>query len=328
MGSNKMTPKITLEEHFISDAVRQSQAVKNLNLHMFPPKVLQRLCSLSDDRVADMDDGEVSIQVVSHIPETQPADVCRKANLEIAEAVRQFPRRYAAFAFLPMADPAAAAAELDFCVKELGFVGTLIPSHAHGTHYDGEEYRQFWVKAQELDVAVYLHPTPPSELQRKYYSGNYPAALGTLMAMQVWGWHADVAVHVLRLYASGLFDQYPKTKLVIGHMGEMMPFMLERIDVRLTSNWGSHRRGFPEVWAENLWITTSGMFYLNPMSCLLHAVSIDRILYSVDYPLEDHADGLKFIAQLRESGMVSEEDLDKILYKNAETLLKIKVHNA
>jgi predicted TIM-barrel fold metal-dependent hydrolase len=322
-----MIPTITLEEHFISEAVRNSSSVTNLALHMFPAEVRENLFSLGEKRIADMDKGEVSLQVVSSIPGLEPPDICRATNLQLVEAIRKNPTRFAGFACLPMGIPVAAAAELEYCVKELGFVGTLIPNHAAGTHYDGEEYYPFWEKAQDLDVPVYLHPTPPSPGQRRYFEGNYPPGLAQIMSQQVWGWHADVAVHVLRLYSSGLFDKFPKLKLVIGHMGEMMPYMIERIQVRMTKNWGSHKRGFLTVWAENVWITTSGMFYLGPMACLLRAVKIDRILYSVDYPLENHSDGVKFIRDLQESGMVTKEELEMITYKNAEKLLGVKANN-
>ena len=319
-----MIPTISLEDHFISEAVQSSQSETSLALHMFPPEVRENLASLGTKRISDMDKGDISLQVISHIPGLESPDVCRKTNTQLLGAIKAHPTRFAGFACLPMADPSAAAVELEYCIKELGFVGTLIPNHAAGAYYDSEEYFPFWEKAQELDTPVYLHPTPPSPGQKQYFQGNYPPELAQIMSMQVWGWHADVAVHVLRLYASGLFDRLPRLRIVIGHMGEMLPFMIERIQVRMTSNWGSHKRGFLTVWAENFWVTTSGMWYLGPMACLLRAVKIDRILYSVDYPLESNLDGSQFIRDLQNSGLVTEEELEMIAYKNAEKLLGVK----
>jgi len=239
-----MLPTITLEEHYISEAVRSSESVTKLALHQFPPSVQVNLFDIGKNRIKDMNEGGISLQVISHIPALEQLETCQKANNQLVEAVKAHPTRFAGFAFLPMADPSAAATELERCVKELGFVGTLIPNHAGGTYYDGEAYYPFWERAQELDIPVYLHPTPPSTAQREPFKGNYPDDVAQLFSMQVWGWHADVALHLLRLYASGLFDKFPKLKLVIGHMGEMLPFMIERIEARLTQNWGQGPAGF------------------------------------------------------------------------------------
>ena len=319
-----MIPTISLEDHFISEAVRSGQSVTNLALHMFPAKVRECILDIDEKRIADMDEGGVSFQVISHIPGLEPPEICRKANLQLLDAVKKHPTRFAGFACLPMGDASAAATELEHCVKDFGFVGALIPNHAAGTYYDGEAYYPFWEKVQQLDIPIYLHPTPASPGQREYFRGNYPREVAQIMSAQVWGWHADVAVHVLRLYASGLFDKFPKLRLVIGHMGEMLPFMKERVEVRMKENWGSRKRGWLQVWEENFWITTSGMWYLGPMSCLLRSASIDRILYSVDYPLESNLDGKQFIEDLQKSGMVTEEELEMIAYKNAEKLLGVK----
>ena len=320
-----MIPTISLEDHFISEAVRASPSAANLALHMFPEHVRNNILEVGRVRIANMDQGGVSLQVISSIPNLEDPDICRQTNEQLAAAIKRHPTRFAGFACLPMRDPDAAAKELEYCVKTLGFVGALIPNHAAGVYYDRDSYLPFWEKAEELKIAVYLHPTPPSEQQRQYYQGNYPPQISKIMGMQVWGWHADVAVHVLRLYAGRLFDKVPRLKLVIGHMGEMLPFMKERIEARLTENWGSHQRGWLQVWEENLWFTTSGMFYLGPMACLLRAASIDRIMYSVDYPLESNLDGKRFIEDLQGSGMVTQEELELIAFKNAEALLGLKV---
>ncbi|KAK5687814.1 hypothetical protein LTR17_026739 [Elasticomyces elasticus] len=242
-----------------------------------------------------MDRGGVSVQVISHIPAFETPEVCRSANEQLSASVKAYPTRYAGFACLPIGDPLAAAAELEYCVREYGFVGALITNHVQGMYYDGDDFLQFWQKAVDLDIPMYLHPAPSSP------------------------------VHVLRFYGSGLFDKIPKLKVVIGHMGEMLPFMIERAEVRMSSNWGSHTRTFTEVWKENFWITTSGMWYLAPMACLLRSVAIDRILYSIDYPLEEITLGGKFLDDLQKNGMVSQHELEMIAYKNAEILLKIKV---
>lgn len=315
---------ISLEDHFISEAVRASPQVKAFGFDMFEPNVLKRLFDIREGRIADLDQGKVQIQVISSIPVNQPLDVCHRTNLQIAESTRDFPDRFAGFACLPMSDPKAATNELEYCVKELKFKGALIPNHASGVYYDNDEYLGFWRKAEELGVVVYLHPAPPVGALKDHYQGNYPAELGQLLGMQTWGWHADVAVHIQRLYFSGLFDKLHKLKIAIGHMGEMLPFMRDRIDMTTRNNWGAHKRGWLDVWNENLWFTTS-MFDLTAMACLLRTTSIDRIMYSVDYPLVDMEEGPKFMEDLKQSGLVSEEDYDKIMFKNAERLLELKI---
>ncbi|KAH8892191.1 2-amino-3-carboxymuconate-6-semialdehyde decarboxylase [Thozetella sp. PMI_491] len=320
-----MIPSITLEEHYISEAVQSSVSVTKLALDKHPPAVRDNITELGAKRIAHMDEAGVALQVISHVPALETLDTCRKSNSQLAAAVSAFPTRFAGFAFLPMADPAAAADELERCVKDSGFVGTLIPNHAAGVYYDGAAYDVFWERAQQLDVPVYLHPSPPSETLRDHFRGNYPDEVVQLLSTQGWGWHADVALHVLRLYTSGLFDKFPRLKLVIGHMGEMLPFMTERIEARLTNNWGSRERGWMTVWNENLWITTSGMFTMGPFACLIRTVKIERILYSVDYPLEDNMDGRRFLDEVQKSGWLTEEQFKMFAYKNAEELLKVRL---
>lgn len=322
-----MIPTISLEDHFISKAVQGKPAEKALSLHLFPEDVRRNLLDIGEGRIADMDDGGISLQVISHIPADESSTTCQEINDQLYESVKRHPTRFAGFATLPVSDPVAAAKELERCVKELGFVGAMIPNHTGGTYFDGEAYLPMWEKAQELDVPIYLHPSPPASQLLEHYQGNYSPAVGRLLAMQAWGWHADVAVHVLRLYVSGLFDRFDKLKVVVGHMGEMLPFMKERIDARLNGNWGACKRDWLTVWKENLWFTTSGMWYLSPMSCLLKSVAIDRIMYSVDYPLESNLDGKKFIQDLEASGLVDDEALAMIAYKNAENLLGVKARS-
>lgn len=323
-----MIPTITLEEHYISEAVRSSASVDKLALHKHPPAVISNITEIGPNRIAHMDQGGVTLQVISHVPAVESPETCAQANNQLAAAVKEHPQRFAGFAFLPVTEPRSSAAELKRCVDEHGFVGALIPNHADGVYYDGEAYYPFWECAQELDVPIYLHPSPPSAALREHHAGNYPDEVTQLLSTQGWGWHADVALHVIRLYASGLFDKFPRLKLVIGHMGEMLPFMVERIEARLKNNWGSRDRGWMTVWNENLWITTSGMFSLGPFACLIKTVRMDRIMYSVDYPLEDNRDGKRFLEEVEKSGWLTDEELEMFAYRNAEKLLKVQISKA
>ena len=317
-----MASLISLEDHFISDAMKaRSQNLDEFAFHLWPKNLNEKLSSLGDLRISDMDKGEITVQVVSSVPAAEPLDICRETNEQLAAAVEQSRGRLRGFASVPMDNPREAAGELERCIRELGFLGALIPNNAHGKYYDTEEYKEFWGRAEALGVPVYLHPTPPPEATKAIYRGNYPDEVATILSVGGWGWHADTAIHVVKLYASGLFDSFPKLKVVIGHAGEMLPYMITRINARLTRGWGSRKRDLKTVWAENFWITLSGFWDLGPFSCMLRTVAIDRILFSVDYPFEKNESGRDFMTEVRESGLVTEEQWRMIASGNAERLL-------
>jgi predicted TIM-barrel fold metal-dependent hydrolase len=271
-----------------------------------------------------MNAGKVSLQVISHGPGNPAESQCRAANKQLAGAVAKNKSRFAGFAVLPMSHPNTAAEELTRCVEEFEFVGALIDNHVDGRYYDGEEYRPVFEAAQKLDVPIYLHPTWPSEDMMPRYTGNFSVAAAASIGASGFGWHSEVANHVLRLFASGLFDRCPKLKIIIGHFGEMLPFMLQRI-CDLSIRWGKFDRSFKQVWDENIWITTSGVWSLDPMATILKNTRIERILYSVDYPFARNEKGISWMGELEKSGMVGNEDMERIAYKNAQALLRIKV---
>ncbi|TVY12872.1 Decarboxylase orsB [Lachnellula arida] len=319
-----MLPLITLEEHFISTQVRLGK--KDAHDADFPPSFTSKFESLGDERIQDMDNGSVSLQVLSHAPLDAPPAACVDINNELALAISQNPDRLAGFATLPMADPKAAAAELSRCVTKLGFLGALINNHLHGQYYDDERFWPVFEKAQELDVPMYIHPTYPSAAMLEPYKGNYDDRIASQLSAYGWGWHADTGLHILRLFASGFFDRFPRIKIIIGHMGELLPFQLDRI-AGISRMWGEKKRGLMEVWRSNIWITTSGMFSLAPLACLLRTTTIDHVMYSVDYPFSSTEKGKSFIEEIRKSGLMSAEDLEKFAYRNAEALLRVKARS-
>lgn len=319
-----MVPTISLEDHFISDAMYGSPSISRLGLDKFPPNVVTKLRDIREGRVIDLNHGDISLQVISSIPCLDTQEVCRRTNLQIADSVKDFPTRFRGFACLPMTDPKSACIELEYCIKVLGLKGALLPNHADGVFYDAEEYLPFWKTVEELNTLVYIHPTPPDSSHAQFYQGNYPKDLGMILGMHLWGWHADTGSHLLRLFLSGLFDRCPKLKIVLGHMGEMLPFMKDRIQYGISQRGLNFQRGWSKVWDENLWFTTS-MFDMNAMVCLVRSTSVDRIMYSGDYPLIALDDGVQFIEELRKSGLLTEEELEKVLYKNAQKLLEIKL---
>lgn len=318
------TPLITLEEHFLSAAAAASphptdEAFKKI------PGLWEKFTELGPMRLKEMDAGQVTLQVISHGPGDLTPDQCRAANAQLAQAVQTHPERFAGFAVLPMEHPAEAATELRRTCSEAKFLGALVDSHTgSGTYYEGPEYDVLWEAASELDVPIYIHPTWPSEGQLSgYRSKAIPEQVSAAISAFGFGWHSDVAVHVLRLYAGGVFDRFPRLKIVIGHFGEMIPFMLQRIE-GITSRFGQ-TRSFREVWDNNVWLTTSGNWALDPLACILRNTKKDRIMYSVDYPFANNADGLKWLEELEGSGLVSKEELEGIRWKNAARLLKVDV---
>jgi predicted TIM-barrel fold metal-dependent hydrolase len=318
-------PLITLEEHFFSSSVGKSMDAAYVEQFKHVPGLETKLKNLSDVRLNDMEAGKVSFQVISHAPTpgAPSPKQCTEANDQLATAVSENKSRFAGFAVLPMSDPAEAAKELERSVKQHGFVGALIDNHVFGKYYDGPEYRIFWQKVQELDVAIYIHPTWPSDDMAPRYSGNFTEGASRSLSASGWGWHTDTGLHFLRLFASGLFDELPRLKIIVGHFGEMLPFMFERICV-LSRRWGDIKRDFATAYKENLWITTSGVWGLAPMATILMNTPVEHILYSVDYPFARNEDGLEWIQKLETSGMVSGEQLEMIAHKNAEKLLGVK----
>lgn len=318
---------VTLEEHFVSKANRNwvSQNRESPSLE-YPPPIVNKLADLGDGRLKDMDDGSVTLQVISHeaAEGSAPLETCRASNDELKTAIENSKGRFAGFAMLPMSDPTAAAQELARCVETLGFVGALVNNHEHGRFYDDTFFWPIFSAGQSLDVPIYLHPTLPSP-QMARGSGNYPDAVAQGLDAYCWGWHSETGAHVLRLFASGLFDEYPRLKLVIGHMGEMLPFMLDRIKRAAKRQWPDRKRDLQTVWDENIYVTTSGMFSLSPMACLLRACKVEHVLYSVDYPFSSNGDGKKFLDELAQSGLCTDEELDKIGFGNAEALLGVKI---
>ncbi|KAF4342061.1 5-carboxyvanillate decarboxylase [Fusarium beomiforme] len=315
---------ITLEEHFLSRAACSSKAVLEDPVHAFPSSIINRLADLEDERIKNMDENDVAIQVLSHCPTNfLTAETIKASNDELAEAVRANKSRLAGFAALPMSDPEAATHELERCIKQHGFVGALIDNHADSNFYDGSEYDILWGKAVELNVPIYIHPAWPSEnMKEALYSGgslhsdtNSATAIGAF----AFGWHASTANTILRLMASNTFDRHPKLKIIIGHSGELLPYMFDRIS-KATAFFGMER-GFVEVMHNNIWITTSGMFDVHSLRCLLGNMPLERVMFSVDYPFSDNKLGKEYLDAIRSEGILDEDQIKAFASGNARRLL-------
>lgn len=317
---------ITLEEHVISDDI--SNATLFAEKFKYMSGAAEKMRDTGTIRIQSMDRGSVALQVLSHGAGLGDSSIkdCVAANNDMSRRVASNPVRYKAFAVLPMCPACVADAvkELKRAVIELHFVGALIDNHHRGQHFDGEVYKPLWQAAQELDVPIYLHPTWASSDMLPHYQGNFPSTAAQHMSTVSIGWHGDTNLHIQKLFAAGIFDDFPKLKIIIGHYGEMLPFMLERVSM-LSKQWGNQTRRFKQVYDENIWLTTSGVWSFNPLATMLQNTKVEKILYSVDYPFASNEEGLAVMDQLRKSGLVTDKEFKMIAYENAEMLLKIKL---
>ncbi|TEA16347.1 Decarboxylase orsB [Colletotrichum sidae] len=319
-NNDTLPPSILLEEHFLSSKVDRTLASPMLS--SLGPGVAKELCDLGRARIKDMDKNGVKMQLVSHLCGfASNAALCRAINDELATAVGAAQTRLAGLATLPMAAPAEAAIELERCIRELGFKGALIDNHSDGQYYTGHEYNVFWEAVESLDSPVYLHPAPPTKSMAMNYSGPYAEGAVRAMSGPSFGWHTDTATHVTRLFAAGVFDRFPKLKLILGHFGESLPFWKDRISQSVaTGAWGTFARSFEDVYAENLWFTTSGCESLTPFICMLQNTKIERMMFSVDYPMVSMERGVAWLKRLKEADLLSDKEFDMLCFENAGAL--------
>jgi predicted TIM-barrel fold metal-dependent hydrolase len=218
-----------------------------------------------------------------------------------------------------MQDPEEAASELTRCVTKLGFKGALISGTINDRFLDDPVFEPVLAEAEKLGVPLYLHPAPPPAAVYDVYFRGLPADIAGSLATSAWGWHVETGLHCLRLVAAGVFDRFPKLQIIIGHMGENLPFSLARADNRLTPFTPHLQRRVRDYFLTNFHITTSAYFTLPPLLCALMVFGVDRILFSVDYPFSPNAPG----RALLDTAPLSPADLEKIAHGNAERLLKL-----
>ena len=318
---------VTLEEHFATPEVLQASAeLQPASRNNFVKAVEEKLLDLGKGRIADMDAAGIDLQVISltnagldKLDGPRATALARDANDKLAAAVKAHPQRFAGFAALALQEPEKAAAEFERCVRKLGFKGALIHGTTKGVFLDDPQFTPIFEAAQAMDVPIYLHPTLPPKPVEDAYFGGLPGQLGFFLSTAAWGWHVETGLHCLRLIGSGLFDRLPKLKIIIGHMGEDLPFSIARADAVLSRDTKHLQRKFSEYFQEYFYITTSGYFTVPPFLCTLQVMGADRILFSVDYPYSPNTVGRNFLNALP----VSAEDLGKISHGNTERLLKL-----
>jgi predicted TIM-barrel fold metal-dependent hydrolase len=324
-----MIGKIGLEEHFAIPETLQDSAG-------FVPgdywkELSKRLLDIHEDRLREMDQNGMQMMILSlnapavqAIPDRNKAnEIAMRANDFLAEQVAKRPDRFQAFAALPMPDPEMATKELERCMVHLNFKGALVNGFSQVdepekvVYLDDKRYSDYWAMVENLDAPFYLHPRNPLASWGQIYEGH-PWLMGP-----TWAFGQETAVHALRLMASGLFDKHPKLKIILGHLGEGLPYSMWRIDNR--NAWVKVPKSYPakrklgEYFQENFWLTTSGNFRTQTLIDAMLEIGSDRILFSTDWPFEnvDHA------SNWFNETSISEADRIKIGRTNAIDLFKL-----
>ena len=326
---------VALEEHFSVPALAKRIDPKAISARGFRPRnitpgavnPMELLPEIGERRLKSMDEAGITVQVLSNagpaadlVPGPDGVALARAINDHLAEAVARHPDRFAGFAALPMQSPDAIAAELSRAIKELGFVGAMVNGTTEGRFLDDPRYDSLLAAAVELDVPIYIHPHLPPEPVRQAYYSNLPDGAARVLETAGWGWHSETAIHLLRLVLAGTLDKHPRLKLIIGHMGEMLPMMMARLDEVFVHDIAHLKRPISQTIRDQVWLTTSGIFDAPPFITALLTFGIDRIMFSVDYPFAEDALGRQFLQRIS----LSPADMEKLAHGNADALLKLK----
>jgi len=310
---------IATEEHFAPPSNEEAFAQKS------EQERVEEAVITGQKHVAAMDAVGIDVQVL--MPSSvhrktllgkEDIEFCENTNSYLYDMVRHNPGRLEGFAIVPLSDPEAAAAELGRTVAEYGFKGVMLASNVGGKYLDDPKYTPIFEQAVKLDVPVYLHPaTASKELFELLYAGNYSNDVATLLSRSGWGWHIETGLSLVRLIMSGLFDRYKSLNVIVGHLGEAVPFMLQRMELRLPQQLTKLERTIAEYLRENVFYTFGGFNYLPPFLNLYMEMGADRIMFSADYPHNKEDVAVDFLMNLP----ISDADRRRIAHENAERLI-------
>lgn len=313
---------IAIEEHYwdaeVADHYQGRDGTRSDELR-------RRLDDLGALRIQEMDEAGIDLQVLSHgAPSTQKFDpetavrLATGANDRLHAVIQANPARFAAFAALPTPDPAAAADELERTVTKFGFKGAMVHGLTNGEFLDRKKFWPIFERAEALDVPIYMHPAFPHpavvEAYYKDYAEDFPALLTA-----GWGYTVETATQGIRLVLSGVFDKYPGLQIILGHLGESLPFSLWRINQALSRDGNKASASFRDTFCEHFHITTSGNFSDPALHCCIVEMGVDRIMFSVDWPFVANRPGVDWMEHLA----LNEADKAKILHGNATRLLHL-----
>ena len=304
---------VALEEHFNLPTLSKRIDHTALQQRGYPPPEKEpaivhtpqeRLKDVGAERLADMDAAGITVQVLSLagpgadlLPGEAGIVFARDANDALGRIIADYPDRYAGFAHLPVQNPDAAADELERTVRAYGLCGAMVNGMTEGRFLADPSFDILLARAEQLEVPIYLHPNlPPPTVHAAYYEQLPTPAVGNALSTVGWGWHSETAIHILRLVLSGALDRHPKLQFIIGHMGEMLPVMLERCDEAMGSDIASYlRRSISQTILDQVHVTTSGIFARPAFEALLAVFGIERIMFSVDFPFRSNQAGRAFL---------------------------------
>ena len=322
---------ITLEVHFVSPGFVTGPGrgfIEQLRSRgARGERIFEQLQDVGDGRIAEMDAAGIDMQVLSlNAPGVEQADVAeqvaiaRESNDFLADVVKRNPTRFAAFASLPIATPEQAAGELDRRARQQKFKGALINGHTRGRYLDDKFFWPILECAEALNVPIYLHPTvPPKSVVDSLYGGLSPTVSGVFAAAGR-GWHIETAIHLIRMILGGVFDRYPKLLVVVGHLGEGVPFMMPRLNKNLPMETTKLARPLAAYLRENVHYTFSGFNFPATFLDLLLEVGVERIMFSADHPYGSMAEARVFLDHIP----VSAADRERIAHGNAERLFNLQ----
>jgi len=312
-------PVIALEEHYWDKELAEKASGVERN-----PRITERLMDMGEIRLKEMDEAGIDIQVLSHgAPSAQTLTgddavaITQRVNDRLAAFVKSKPDRFAAFGALPTSDPKAAADELERSVTKLGFKGAMIHGTANGVFLDDQRFWPIFERAEKLDVPIYLHPSIPMQAVMDAYYKDYVKDF-PMVIRAAWGFTVETATQAIRLVLSGVFDKHPNLKIILGHLGETLPFLVWRVDQSL-SRPGAKSISFRDTFCNHFYLTTSGNFSNPALLCCVQEMGVDRIMFAVDWPFVANALGTNWIDTMP----LCEEDKIKILSGNAKRLLRM-----
>jgi uncharacterized protein len=320
---------ITLEEHFASPAFLEGPGKelkeRAANFGARAAYLFEQLSDLGEKRIAEMDKAGIDVQVLSltapGVEQLDPADalaLARESNDFLAEAIAKHPARFGGFAAIPTSLPDQAAEELQRRTTNHAFQGAVINGHNRGRYLDDKFFWPILECAESLGVPIYLHPTPPPKPVIEASFSGFSPIVTEMLSGPGWGWHVETALHVIRMILGGVFDRFPKLQIIVGHMGETLPFMMQRLDV-MPAVMTKLQRPISSYLRENVHYTFSGFNFTPTFLDLFLQVGIDRIMFSADHPYASMAQARAFLEQLP----ISPDNKHQIAHGNAERLLHL-----
>jgi len=319
--------RIAVEEAFMIPEIAQLESTRVPGRSESSPRrtyIMKSLLEMGDERIKAMDEDGIAMQVclvagigLQDIDPIKGNELAALANDRLAEMARKYPSRITGLAGFAPRDPARAAQELERAVKKLGLKGGIVNSHSLGEYLDDKKFWPIFETLQAMDVPLYIHPRDPSPQMMKPFD---------VFGFKVgWSWAAEVGTHIIRLIGNGVFDQFPRLQIVIGHMGEGLPFFIDRIDNRYF--WEHDMAAVPprlkrkpsDYIRENMVVTTSGMNYSAPLLLTIQTLGIDNVLFAADYPFETVRDSVEAVDNLA----IADRDKEKLYSLNAQRVFKL-----